>query len=247
MRRMARDVLIVVVSATLLAAGLKSCVVDAYKIPTDSMSETLIAGDFVLVNKFIYGAYTPERILFIPLPQFQLPRLRSVQRGDIIIFNFPGELNELQLDGNQSLVKRCAALPGDTVEITGGNIIVNGYRTANSFSQYAPQTSRFIIPFKGMNIDIDTSSLRSWNIIIQREGHETAVHNGKCFIDGVETASYSVGKNYYYVVGDNANDSYDSRHWGFVPEENILGSVAMIYWSKDKERVRWERIGTIVR
>ena len=247
MRRRVRDIFIVLFGTIIIAAGLKSCIVDAYKIPTDSMSGTLLAGDYILVNKFIYGARTPEQILFIPLPHVQLPKLRGVQRGDIIVFNFPGEPDELRAARSQFLVKRCVALPGDTVEIVNGNIIVNNYRTSNSFSQYTPSVPQFIVPFKGMIVDVDTASVFRWNIFIQREGHEVALREGKVNIDGREASSYVVEKNYYYVVGDNANNSYDSRHWGFVPEENILGKAAIIYWSKGEEGVRWDRIGMIVR
>ena len=247
MRRKVRDILLVLVGTIIIAAGLKSYVVDAYKIPTDSMSGTLLPGDYIFVNKIIYGVRIPEKILFVPLPNIQLPRLRDVQQGDIIIFNFPGEPDERYPASNQSLVKRCVALPGDTVEIINGNIIVNNYRTSNSFSQYTPQVSRFIVPFKGMNVDIDTASVYRWNVLIQREGHETAIHGDKIFIDGAVASSYSIEKNYYYVVGDNAGSSYDSRHWGFVPEDNILGKAAMVYWSKGEDGVRWERIGKVIK
>ena len=89
MWRKFRDGAIIVFSTLLFATYLKSCVVDAYKIPTASMSETLVAGDYLLVNKFIYGARTPQKILYISIPHFQFPKLSDIHRGDVIVFEFP--------------------------------------------------------------------------------------------------------------------------------------------------------------
>lgn len=247
MQHKIRDAFIIISAAIAVAAGLKSFVVDAYKISTDSMSETLRAGDYILINKFIYGIHIPEKFFFLSLPSVQLFKLRNVRQGDVIIFRFPGELNELHPAYSPVLVKRCVALPGDTVELVNGNIIVNGYRAVNSFSQYLPHSPRFVVPFKGMNVAIDSASLQLWQTFIQREGNTVSVEKGKYFLNGAETTSYAVKKNYYYVVGDNAQNSYDSRHWGFVPEENIIGKAAIVYWSKESEKIRWERIGTIIK
>jgi len=211
------------------------------------MSGALLPGDFVLVNKFIYGARAPEKILFIPLPHARLPKLRPVQRNDVIVFKFPGEPDEIFPSHKDFLVKRTVGLPGDTLEIAKGNIVVNGYRSANSFSEYHPLALKVVVPFKGLTILLDSASLKRWKVFIQREQHTVTEQNGKIFIDGNETALYSVERNYYYVVGDNAPESYDSRHWGFVPEENIVGKAVMVYWSRDNERIRWNRIGTIIK
>lgn len=247
MRRKIRDVLIVLFSTVLVAASLKSCVVDAFRIPTNSMSETLLAGDYLLVNKFIYGARTPEKILYIPLPQIHLPQFMPVRRGDVIVFDFPGEPDEVYPLKRQYLVKRCAALPGDTVEIVNTNLIVNGFRAENSFSQYDTVPFSAVVPYRGMNIPLDVVSVKKWIVFIQREGNTIAVENGKVIVDGAETKSYFVQYNYYFVTGDNVKNSYDSRHWGFVPEQNIVGKAMMVYWSKDETGVRWGRIGTVVR
>ena len=107
MWRTIRDGVIIVFSTLLFATCLKSCVVDAYKIPTASMSETLVAGDYLLVNKFMYGARTPQKFLYIALPHFQFPKLSEIHRGDVIVFEFPGEPNEVLPVRNLFLMKRC--------------------------------------------------------------------------------------------------------------------------------------------
>ncbi|MEW5800090.1 MAG: signal peptidase I [Bacteroidota bacterium] len=247
MWRKIRDVVIVLFSTVVIAASVKSCVVDAFTIPTNSMSETLLAGDYLLVNKFIYGARTPEKIAYIRLPQIRFPQLSSIQNGDIIVFDFPGEVNEVLPLQHQFLVKRCIGLPGDTVEIANANLIVNGFRSPNSFSQFDTVPFSAVVPYKGMKIGIDSTTIKQWSIFIQREGNTVAVDREKISIGGSETSEYTVRNNYYFVVGDNAKNSYDSRHWGFVPEENVVGKAMMIYWSKGENGIRWERIGTLVK
>lgn len=247
MRRKIRDVLIVLISTVLVAASLKSCVVDAFKIPTDSMRETLLAGDYLLVDKFIYGARTPEKIMYVPLPQIHFPRLTTVRSGDVIVFDFPGEPDEVFPLRHQQLVKRCMGLPGDTVEIANSNLIVNGFRAENSYSQFDAVPFFAIVPYKGMVVRIDTTEVKKWDVFIQREGNSLAVDGDSVLIDGRAASEYTVRNNYYFVVGDNAPNSYDSRHWGFVPEGNILGKAMMIYWSKDEDGIRWKRIGMPVK
>ncbi len=247
MRRSIRDILLVLFFTILFAAGLKSCVVDAYKIHTESMSETLRGGDFLLVNKLIYGARSPSHFLFIPLPQFSLPAIASVSRGDVIVFEFPGEPDEILPVRHQYVVKRCVALPGDTVEISNANLIVNGFRTARSFSQFDSVSYSAIVPYLGMQVPLDLSSFKQWNVFIQREGHRVDIAHDTLLIDGVASPVYTVKKDYCFVVGDNARNSYDSRHWGFVPVENVVGRAAIIYWSKDENGIRWNRIGKFIR
>jgi signal peptidase I len=247
MWRSARDVLLILFFTVLFAAGLKSCVVDAYRIPTESMSETLRAGDFLLVNKLIFGARSPSNVLYIPLPQFSLPALAPVSRGDVIVFEFPGEPEEVLPLRHQYIVKRCIALPGDTVEIANANLIVNGFRTARSFSQYDSISYSEIVPYRGMQVSLDRSSFNQWNVFIRREGHRVEIAHDTILIDGIASPVYTVARDYCFVVGDNAGNSYDSRHWGFVPLENVIGRAMMIYWSKDDNGIRWDRIGNIVR
>jgi signal peptidase I len=246
MWRTARDGTIVVFFTLLFAACLKSCIIDAYKIPTASMNETLVPGDYLLVNKFIYGAHTPQKFLYISLPHFQFPKLTDIHRGDVFVFEFPGEPNEVLAVRNLFLVKRCIGLPGDTIDIVNGSVRVNRSlisvlkRSRKDF----PVT---IVPFKGMMIELDSSSIPNWKIFIQREGSLVDQKENEIFIDGEQTSAYTVKRNYFFAMGDNINNSSDSRSWGCIPEENIVGKAMLIYWSKTDAGIQWSRIGTVIR
>ncbi len=245
MWRTIRDGAIIVFSTLLFATFLKSCIVDAYKIPTESMSETLVAGDFLLVNKFIYGARTPKKFLYISLPHFQFPKLAEIHRGNVIVFEFPGEPNEVLPVRNLFLVKRCIGVPGDTIDIVNGTVRVNGLNARvlqKAFKDF-PMT---IVPFKGMNINLDSTTFAKWKIFIQREGSAVERRGNIILIDGQESSSYSVKKNYYFALGDNINNSSDSRVWGFIPEENVVGKAMIVYWSKNDDGIQWNRIGTLI-
>lgn len=246
MWRTIRDGTFIIFATLLFATGLKSCVVDAYKIPTESMSGTLVSGDFLLVNKFIYGARTPQKFLYISLPQFQFPPLTSVHRGDVIVFDFPGEPNEIFPIRNNFLVKRCVGLPGDTISISDGKVRVNS-NAIQLFGNVNEDISPIHIPFKGQNVTITTQNFLQWKVFIQREGCTVERRENKILVDDKETSMYVVKRNYYFVLGDNINNSSDSRTWGVVPEENVVGKAMLIYWSTNDQGIRWNRIGTMIR
>ncbi len=209
------------------------------------MRETIVAGDYLLVNKFIYGARTPQSILYISLPQVQFPILKDIRRGDVIVFDFPGEVNEVLPIRNLYLVKRCIGLPGDTIDIVNGNVRVNGL-LVNFFDRVKEDLAPVIVPAKGMSLKIVPSTFSHWKVFIQREGSSIVQKDGKIFIDGNITEFYTVKKDYFFVLGDNINNSSDSREWGFIPEENIVGKAMLIYWSKGEDGIRWNRIGTLI-
>lgn len=246
MWRTAKDLLVVLFLTLLFATGLKSCIVDAYKIPSASMDPTLREGDFLLVNKFIYGARTPQSFFFLPLPVIQFPALHDVRRGDIIVFEFPGEPNETIIVRNLFLVKRCVGLPGDTISIAGGRVAVNG-ETMNFFPVVSKDMHPLFVPKKGMMVNINAQNFVQWKNFIRREGADVDLKEGKVYVDGSEISIYTIRRNYYFVLGDNINNSSDSRDWGFVPEEHIAGKAMMLYFSKGSDGIRWERIGTIVK
>lgn len=243
MWRTLRDLVIILFGTVVIAACLKSCIVDAYAIPTASMSTTLLPGDYVMVNKFLYGARTPESILSLPLPHFRFPPVSRVKRGEVIVFLFPGEPDDVVPARKEFVVKRCVALPSDTVEIAQSNLIINGYREPHSFSQFDTVPFFTVVPFRGMIIPLNAETFDRWKVFIRREGHSIEMINGTAMVDGRESSSYTVDRNYYFAVGDNAGNSYDSRYWGFIPEENIVGKAILIYFSKDENGIRWERIG----
>jgi signal peptidase I len=279
----AREYLKTVLVTLLVALFLKSFVVEAFRIPSGSMEETLQVGDFLLVNKLAYGIRTPR---FIPLTSFTIPTLymplfKHVQRGDVLVFEFPGSSDTGELDRPVNYIKRCIGLPGDVVEIQDGQVFVNGV------SLGAPPTARvndgsgishrrsplfpwgagftedhygpLRVPKKGDRVELTADNLSFWRSLILREGHALAVDSqGVVLVDGKPTTSYFVQSNYYFVMGDNRRNSLDSRYWGFVPEENLIGEALLVYWSWDPDvaasnlweklkSIRWNRIGTLIR
>ena len=209
------------------------------------MTSTLQIGDYLLVNKFIYGARTPQKFLYLTLPQLQFPSLKKVQRGDVIVFGFPGEPNEVFPIRNLFLVKRCVGLPGDTIDIVSSQVRVNGLRM-DFYDHVEKNFSPVIVPNKGMTIAINSQNFLTWKVFIQREGNTVELRDRKIFINQTETTAYTIKKNYYFALGDNINNSSDSREWGCIPEENIVGKAMMIYWSKNNTGIQWDRIGSII-
>ncbi|MFA6438086.1 MAG: signal peptidase I [Bacteriovoracaceae bacterium] len=246
MWRTTKDIFLLLLLTLLFATGLKSCIIDAYKIPSGSMAPTLLDGDFLLVNKFIYGVRTPHSFLFISIPSMQFPPFQNVQRGHVLVFEFPGEPNETIVVRNLYLVKRCVGLPGDTVSIVDGTTNVNNM-PLEFFPKANTDVNRVVVPKQGMTIAVNSGNFFQWRVFIRREGSETELRDGKVLVDGVESSFYTVRRNYYFVLGDNINGSSDSREWGFVPEELIVGKAMMLYWSKGIDGIRWSRIGSIVK
>lgn len=279
-----RDALWIVLATVSAALFLRTFVLEAYRIPSRSMEKTLLVGDFLLVNKFVYGATSPRFVPFtgIPLPHFTLPAVAPPRRGDVMVFRFPGAHEPGGDHPAANYVKRVVAIPGDTVAIESGNVFVNGLpvpvpQLASDAGPEFPQP-RFaggwiptvgtlhptrsrpaVVPGRDQVLRVSADSTGYWRSLVAQEGHSVKLlDDGRVTIDGTVAEIYRFQRNYYFVLGDNRNDSYDSRYWGFVPDENIIGKAMMIYWSWDEtvpqvslaERlssVRWPRIGTIVR
>jgi signal peptidase I len=274
-----------VLAVTLAAAFfLKLFVVEAYRIPTSSMENTLLVGDFVLVNKFIYGVQSPRYVPFtdIRLPFFQLPPVIAPRRGDVMVFE--GQPARQTAGGRAmvNFVKRCVALPGDTLAIANRLTFVNG--DAAPLPPHArvnrPQTlprglrdgrifprgSRFnednlgplVIPKAGVEVPLTAATISTYWDVIEHEGHSVAVRgDSEILVDGQPATTYRVAKDYYFVMGDNRDNSLDSRFLGFVPADRLVGKAFMVYWSWDEDRhdglmewassTRWSRIGSVVR
>ncbi|MFZ5979974.1 MAG: signal peptidase I [Candidatus Zixiibacteriota bacterium] len=185
--------------AVVLALIIKTSIVEAYKIPTSSMEDTLLVGDFLLANKFVYGAR-------LPLVNWQLPAFSEPERGDVIIFIFPG-------DGVTKYIKRCIGLPGDKIEVKDKVLYVNGEVFPN------PEHSKFV----------DTTY----------NGKEVIKPRGFGGMDSRDNfGPYIVPPNSYFMMGDNRDNSYDSRFWRAVPKELILGEAILIHWSWNDEKYR---------
>jgi len=268
----------------LVALLLKMFVVDAYRIPTSSMENTLLKGDFLVVNKLAFGFRTPH---FIPLTSFPIPIMTvplfsKIHRGEVVIFEFPGNMNEIKPTEPTNYIKRCIGLPGDVVEIQNGLVSVNGSAmpfpsTGKYPSQYPnneklqsldffPEGSSYSslnygplqIPKRGDLIPLTPENVSRWYTFIEREGHSILQKSDSIFIDGEVKSEYKIQRDYYFVLGDNRDNSRDSRYWGFVPDDHLIGEALFVYWSWDPDisvssldqkitTIRWNRIGILIR
>jgi signal peptidase I len=351
----------IVLLAIVSAFSIKVLFVETYKIPTPSMEETLLAGDYIFVSKLAYGPRLPETPLAIPfyhntrpsgkisyserikMPHKRLNGFSRVKRGDIIVFNFPegdtmvvqypGQnyyslvrqygrdyiLSEFEIithpvDKRENYIKRCIALPGDTLLISEGKVMVNGnlqpelplqkfkyyvttrgsplpdalldslkilksavtYNPINSLhvlflakenvsvlrsfpqvrsiSRYTEPTLSFQnqeifphsnhyrwtgdnfgplrIPSRGDSVRINQQNFPVYQRIISTyEQNDLAIRDGVIHINGIPTDSYVFKMDYFFVMGDNHHNSADSRYWGFVPEDHLLGKAVIVWFS----------------
>jgi len=180
--------------AVLLALFIRTFVVQAFKIPSGSMERTLLIGDHILVNKFVYGVKLPfVRKTIIPVSE--------PERGDIIVFIYP-------VDPSKDFIKRVIGLPGDKVEIIDEKLFINDRPYPDEHGVYNNRSGRSENPGSKYNF-----------------------------------GPVTVPEDQYFVMGDNRDHSYDSRFWGFVPEESIKGEAFMIYWSWP----HWRRTFDLIR
>jgi len=263
---------------------LNSFVLASFEVPTGSMEDTVAIGDRVFVNKFIYGGSTPYTIPLtgIRIPHIRVPGFRDVARGDVIVFDWPGERDQVEKPRQMWYLKRCIGLPGDSVQIRDQVVYVNGRPLADPVhskhlrrSPLAPGIANpaifprgasfnedtygpVIVPRKGMSVPLSPENFGAWEVLIRREGHEAQMPGGIVRIDGREVHEYTVERDYVFAMGDNRDNSLDSRFWGFVPLEDVIGKPMIVYWSWnpdipiyrliDKIRsVQLGRVGTIIR
>ncbi len=239
-------------------------VIQNTRIPTGSMEDTILVGDFVLVNKFIYGSESPKYIPFtqIEIPHFRLPAFRNPRRKDIVVFEFPGMKDQLHAtERGVNYVKRCIGLPGDTIQVINKVVYVNhkqfwipphilyiaGYTKPagevndqifpNGMPWNEDNYGPLIVPKKGYTIQLNANNVAQWAITIDREYDKRVVdvNNGVVTIEGKPVTSYTFKKDYYFMMGDNRDDSLDSRFWGFVSRDMIEGEafITLFSWNRD--------------
>ncbi len=270
--------------AALVAIFLKIFFIEAYRIPTGSMENTLLIGDFLLVNKFVYGATTPRNIPFtdIRIPFLRLPAFASPHKGDVVVFDFPGNRDEVKSPEVVNYIKRLIAEPGDTIQIINKVVYVNHQifpNPPNALFDSRIESSNIVDPRtfpkgSGWNEDnygplrvpkeddiikLSPDNLEQWKMFITKEGHDVQLSAGnEILIDGKPAAEYKVEQDYYFMMGDNRNNSLDSRFWGFMPRDHVVGEALLIYWSWDPsipfsefgrliKTIRWDRVGKIIR
>lgn len=263
-----------------------SALIEGSIVPTPSMEGTILTGDRLFINKFIFGPSTPTYIPFtnIELPSLRLPPIRDPERNEIIVFRYPGELNQLKDDKIEFWVKRCIGIPGDKVEIKNKVIFVNDEESpipheikysinplkteGKKIQSIYPPNSNWnednygpiVIPQKGDRIFLTPENIEEWRALINREiGREVVeIEQNEIKIEGKIVNSYTIAKDYYFMVGDNRDNSLDSRFWGFVPRENIVGTPIIVFWSWDSNipfsqpidlltSIRFNRIAKIIK
>ena len=352
--------------AVIAATLIRWLIMEAYTIPTPSMENSLLVGDFLFVSKFHYGTRTtttplqvplthqkiwfteiPSYVEWIKLPQYRLPGFTNVKRRDVVVFNVPPrELNEgkdYPVDLKTNYIKRCVAIPGDTLRIIDRQVYINGKpeenpplmqysyvvianddineRILNKYKIYDyevigrpgdgvvyqmylthdlaedlkklnfirevkiatyngnegfgarnektvegnifPDSKLFpwngdffgplVIPKKGMTIQLDEKTIATYGNTLRLYEHlgDVKIENGKMFIDGKEVTQYTFKQDYYFMMGDNRHNSLDSRYWGFVPEDHIVGKAFFIWLSIDKHadfihKIRWNRFFKLI-
>jgi signal peptidase I len=214
--------------AVLLFLVVRTFVVEAFKIPSGSMERTLLIGDFLLVNKAVYGAD-------VPFTRLRLPRVHAPQRGDVVVFEWPKDVTK-------NLVKRLVGLPGDTLQMRDGVLVRNGTRLAES---YVSRTDADADPSPEefhwqQNYLVGTASAAGRDYNPSRNNWGPLV----------------VPQENYFVLGDNRDNSLDSRYWGFVPDSLLKGQPMVIYYSFAPDtlnrfawltRIRWNRLGERIR
>ncbi|MCF7740681.1 MAG: signal peptidase I [Candidatus Marinimicrobia bacterium] len=260
----------------LIALGLKSTIVASYMVPTGSMENTIMTGDFLIGNKFLFGARTPDWIgipytrIGFNVPSFRLPAFTEPEQGDIIIFKFPR-------DEHLRYVKRCIAEPGQTVNIKRKKLYVDGnqfelpehgkferaqiipsdYAQPGVFSTSPDNIDNYgplYVPEKGDTLTVGETPKHILKNILKLSDHEYSVEEDYITVDGHRKQHYIVQQDYYFMMGDNRDNSFDSRYWGFVAADQILGKPLFVFmsWNKNMplyritKKIRWNRIGTVV-
>lgn len=259
----------------------------AFTVPTPSMENTVMAGEFLFVNKFKYGPSTPQIIPFLnlPLPYYKTPPIWDPVQGDIIVFVFPGNRDQVKPDNFEYYLKRCVAVSGDVIEIREGRVIVNNIEYPLPPSA-APQGDPFElrmnlesepgrlfppskvqwthrnygpyrIPKKGDVIQLTEENVIDWTTFIMREGK--TINTSTLTVEGFPQGTYTVQRDYVFGMGDNRDNSLDSRFWGLIPEQDVVGTPMVVYWSWQNRvnnveqglmykimHIRWNRLGAII-
>jgi signal peptidase I len=337
-----------IVFAALMALIIRIFFFQAYVIPSGSMENSLLVGDYLVVSKISYGARVPMTPLSLPftqatiphtgtksywdavqLPYFRLPGLGKVKRGDVVVFNYPLEIDSplyRPVDEQVNYIKRAVAIPGDTMLIREAQIYINHKKEPdppNSEPSYLVQTDGaqispavfaklnitlmqlyafhyyqlimtrqaaaelrkyphikfvreyfqlpgiyqhdvfpfdpnlkwnadnlgpIVIPKKGVTIRLDTLNFPVYRrVIAVYENNKVKQAGNAIYINGKKTDHYTFKMDYYWMMGDNRHNSEDSRYWGFVPEDHIIGKALFTWLSTDSsktftQKFRWDRV-----
>ena len=207
--------------ALLLALSIRCFLIEPFKIPSPSMVPGLLVGDQIFANKFVYG-------LRIPFTKIRFWNGRDPQRGEVIIFLYPE-------DESKNYIKRVVGVPGDTIQVKMDRVFVNGEELPKEALQFFPESDGGelipVVPPKPHSKMTFFKEWKSFQFFLEKNGeHEYWVQydRGSDFSPEVK-----VPPGHYFVMGDNRDNSADSRFWGFVPRENIKGRGMFIWLSVD--------------
>ena len=260
-------ILLVVIILTIF---LKVFCFASFKVPSGSMKPTLQSGDYILVNKTVYGPRVFKDWRFWKSGNWEMKRLKganTVKRNDVVVFNSPitnNNWSRIEMDFNLHLVKRCIGLPGDCLVINNGFYHVKGCGdTLGIYSNQLDLSGRMdstinkdvfhclhydsvhqwtiknfgplYIPKAHAKIKIHSGNIELYRkLIVYETGKPVAVKHNMVLLGGMPISAYVFKLNYYFMAGDWVMDSQDSRYWGLLPEDHIIGKVAFIWKSEDK-------------
>ncbi|MBE9561678.1 MAG: signal peptidase I [Proteobacteria bacterium] len=209
----------------LLVLLLRSFLVEPFRIPSGSMMPTLLVGDFILVNKFSYG-------IRLPVANKKVIEIDKPERGDVVVFRYPE-------DPKIPFIKRVVGLPGDQIEYVNKMLYVNGEPIVQQIDK-----PRYIGVGSGSNM---TGSEQRIEYLSDEVSHDILI-NPKRPEYQTKYNKLTVPDKAYFVLGDNRDNSKDSRFWGTVPEENLIGKAFFIWmnWDWKNGGISWQRLGTTI-
>jgi len=208
---------------------LRSFLYEPFRIPSGSLKPTLSVGDFIIVNKYTYG-------IRLPVIHNKILDISPVKRGDIMVFRYPPK-------PSIDFIKRVIGLPGDHISYINKILYINGKQAPQVFIKNSTDED-----------ETDSKNIKSWTVA-QNEENLLGIHH-LVYIDpekpNEDVLDIVVPPGKYFVMGDNRDNSLDSRYWGFVPEKNIVGKAVMIWLSWDAEadwlhKIRLNRFGQAIR
>jgi signal peptidase I len=198
----------------------RSFLAEPFKIPSGSMMPTLLVGDFILVNKFAYG-------LRLPVLDTKILAIGEPNRGDVVVFRYP-------VDPRQDYIKRVIGLPGDEITYRGKKVFINGTEVAQTYMGTFVGAGAEGRNMTGADIKLEK--------LPEIEHEILQIPN----LDRGKEGVYKVPAGQYFVMGDNRDNSQDSRYWGFVPEQNLVGR-AFVIWFNWTDGPQFKRIGTLIK
>jgi signal peptidase I len=222
-------------SALLFFIFLRTFIIEAYRIPSGSMIPTLLVGDWLFVNKLVYGPH-------VPFTDYNLPGIKDPQHNDVVVFKSPTQKDQ-PWDPNPTLVKRLIGMPGDTLFMRKGQLYLNGLPQRRSFGATGIQEFDSVDPLMDWQKPFGLKASR-FGAAPDQPTHDN-------------WGPFVVPANHYFMMGDSRYNSKDSRYWSFVPRENIRGKPMFVYYAynaDDSDKplpfitdIRWSRLGHWIR